>query len=152
MRRSLDQLAVSLRPGSVAAIDTTMRLFAGFVADHDPGVVGAADVARSHIEAFKLWPAARPGRRGRRGATNTTISMRLGHLRSFFARIIEWDYPDAPPRVPVFFGDLPIRTRPLQRFLDDPSAARFIAAARDLPDAFDQLAVRDPLKNRHAPR
>lgn len=141
MRRYLDQLAVSLRPGSVAAIDTTMRLFAGFVADHDPSVVGAADVARPHIEAFKLWTAARPGRRGRPVATNTTISMRLGHLRSFFARIIEWDYPDAPPRVPVFFGDFPIRTRPLPRFLDDPSATRLIAAARDLPDAFDRLAV-----------
>jgi integrase len=141
MRRYLDQLAVSLRPGSVAAIDTTLRLFAGFVADHDPGVAGAADVARSHIEAFKLWTAARPGRRGRVAATNTTISIRLGHLRSFFARIIEWDYPDAPTRVPVFFGDFPIRTRPLPRFLDDPSATRFIAAARDLPDPFDRLAV-----------
>jgi hypothetical protein len=34
--------------------------------------------------------------------------MRLSHLRSFFDRIIEWGYPDAPTRNPVFAGDMPI--------------------------------------------
>jgi len=140
MRRYLDQLAVSLRPGSVTAIDTTLRFFAGFVtANH--GVTTAAAINRTHIEAFKLWVAARPGRGGRSAATNTTIGMRLGHLRGFFARIIEWDYPDVPTRVPVFIGDFPLRTRALPRFLDDAASTKLLAAARNLPDPFDRLAV-----------
>jgi site-specific recombinase XerD len=67
--------------------------------------------------------------------------MRLGHLRSFFAHIIEWDYDDTPSRVPVLLGDFPIRNRALPRFLDDPAAGKLLAAARALPDRFDRLAV-----------
>jgi hypothetical protein len=37
--------------------------------------------------------------------------MRLSHLRSFFDRIIEWGYPDAPARNPVFAGDMPLGIR-----------------------------------------
>lgn len=59
---SLDQLAVSLRPGSVETIDTTLRMFGRFIADHHNDVVGAADISRVHIEAFKPWLVARPGK------------------------------------------------------------------------------------------
>ncbi|MEJ7801342.1 MAG: hypothetical protein WKF60_12535 [Ilumatobacter sp.] len=34
MRRYLAQLAVSWRPGSVDTIDTTLRMFGWFIADH----------------------------------------------------------------------------------------------------------------------
>jgi site-specific recombinase XerD len=64
-----------------------------------------------------------------------------GHLRAFFERIAEWDYPDSPARIPVFASDRPVKDRPLPRFLDDPAAAKLLAAARALPDAFDRLAV-----------
>ena len=141
MRRYLDQIAVSMRPGSVETIDTTLRLFGRFIADDQPGNAGAADIARVHIEAFKPWLASRPGRKGRDRLSPTTIGMRLGHLRAFFARIIEWDYPDAPRRVPVLAGDFPIRNRALPRFLDDPTASKFLTAARNLADPFDRLAV-----------
>lgn len=141
MRRYLDQIAVTLRPGSVDTIDTTLRLFGRFVVDYDPEVRGVADIKRIHIEAFKPWLAARSGQGGRGTLSPTTIGMRLGHLRTFFTRIIEWDYPDAPRRIPVLPGDFPIRNRPLPRFLDDPSASRLMAAARNLPDPFDRLAV-----------
>jgi integrase len=141
MRRYLDQITLSLRPGSVETIDTTLRLFAECVVADHPEVTSAATVSRVHIEAFKPWLAARPGRRGRATLTPTTIGMRLGHLRSFFARIIEWDYDDAPSRVPVFLGDFPIRNRALPRFLDDPAASKLLTAARALPDPFDRLTV-----------
>ena len=49
--------------------------------------------------------------------------------------------PDAPPRNPIFAGDMPIRDRPLPRFLDDPKAAALLTAARKLPDLFDRVAV-----------
>jgi len=141
MRRYLDQITLSLRPGSVETIDTTLRLFAEFLTLDHPEVTSASSVARVHIEAFKPWLAARPGRRARPSLTPTTIGMRLGHLRTFFARIIEWDYDDAPRRVPVLLGDFPIRNRALPRFLDDPASGKLLSAARALPDRFDRLAV-----------
>ncbi len=67
--------------------------------------------------------------------------MRLGHLRCFFDRIIEWGYHDAPARTPVFAGDIPIRDRPLPRFLDDPDATKLLSAARRLPTLFDRVCV-----------
>jgi site-specific recombinase XerD len=67
--------------------------------------------------------------------------MRISHLRGFFERIIEWGYLDAPARNPVFAGDMPIRDRPLPRFLDDADAAALLAAARALPDLFDRVCV-----------
>ena len=141
MRRYLDQLAVSMRPGSIDAIDTTLRMFARFVIDTFPDVHGVAGVGRVHIEGFKPWLAARPNKKGNGTLTPTTIGMRLGHLQAFFARIIGWDYDDQPRRNPVMHGDKPIRNRALPRFLDDPTSQKLLTAARGLPDAFDRLVV-----------
>ena len=141
MGRYLTQLNVSLRPGSVETIDTTLRLFGRFIADNYPEVTAVAELGRVHIEAFKPWLVARPGRKGQEHLTPTTVGMRLGHLRGFFARIIEWDYEDQPRRNPVLSGDTPIRNRALPRFLDDPASGKLLAAARNLPDPFDRLTV-----------
>ena len=70
-----------------------------------------------------------------------TVRQRLGILRTFFERIIEWDYDDAPPRVPVYASDLPKADEPLPRFLDDPTAARLLRAAANDPDPFRRLVV-----------
>jgi integrase len=141
MLRYLTQLKVSLRPGSVETIDTTMRLFGRFITDNHPEVTAIADITRVHIESFKPWLVARPGRKGQPQLTPTTIGMRISHLRGFFSRIIEWDYEDQPRRNPVLGGDTPIRNRPLPRFLDDPAAGKLLNAARNLPDPFDRLVV-----------
>jgi hypothetical protein len=95
--RYLDQLAVSLRPSSVAAIDITLRQLAGWVIAHRPDVTCVAGIDRACIEGYKAAIAARPGYRGITTLSKTTIGMRVGHLRAFFERIIEWGYPDAPP-------------------------------------------------------
>jgi integrase len=63
------------------------------------------------------------------------------HLAAFFRHIIEWDYPDIPARPPVFASDRPIKDKPLPRFLDDAASAKFITAARELPDPFGRLAI-----------
>jgi integrase len=41
----------------------------------------------------------------------------------------------------VFAGDLPLRDRPLPRFLDDAAAAKLLRTARNDPDPFVRLAV-----------
>jgi integrase len=140
MRAYLDQLSVSARPATVTSAAKTLRLFAGHVSDADPACGCVAAIGRGHVEDYKLWLAARPGTK----ATNlsaTTIRNYLGTLRTFFERIIEWGYDDAPARVPVYANDLPRADEPLPRFLDDPTAAKFMATLAADPNPRRRLVV-----------
>lgn len=139
MARYLDQLAVSARPATVLAVDLTLRQFAGSVTATDPTCQTMAQVTRRHFEDYKRWLARRPGKHGALSAT--TISCRLGLLRTFFERIIEWGYDDAPARVPIFAGDFPNRDEPLPKFLDDPTAAKFMASLATDPNPRRRLMV-----------
>jgi integrase len=135
----LDQMALSMRPATIEVADNTLRGFARFLIDEHPDVVGFVDVRRVHVEAFKVFFAGRDTAAGNPPARNT-IRQRLGMLRSFFDRIIEWDWPDAPPRTPIFAVDVPIADDPLPRFLDDAQAARFAATAAQA-EPFDRLVI-----------
>ena len=106
----------------------------------DPACRSVADIGRRHVEDFKIWQAARPGKRGKSLST-TTIRHRLGLLRTFFERIIEWGYDDAPARVPIFPGDFPKPDEPLPKFLDDPTMAKFMAAVTADPNPRRRLMI-----------
>jgi integrase len=136
----LDQIALSLRPASVTAADTALRGLAGLLIDRD--VTRFAAVDRADIEAFKSWLAATPTINGTMPSRNT-IRQRLGIVRSFFDRIIEWGWADAPTRTPMFAIDVPVADDPLPRFLDDAEAARLMAAATRA-EPLDRLVV-EPL-------
>jgi integrase len=127
MSRYLAQLAVSARPGTVTATDLALRLLAGHLIDTDDQCRCVAAIERRHIETFKKTMARRPGRKPGTRLSASTVRNRLGLLRTFFERIIEYDYDDAPSRVPIFNNDLPILDEPLPKFLDDPTAAKFMA-------------------------
>ena len=129
MLRYLDQIALSLRPASVVSADGMLRRFAGYLTTSHPEINGLVDVQRAHIEAFKRYLPTRPGKNGRPPLSETTIRMTLGTLRTFFERVSEWDYPDAPRRVLIFNGDLPTPDDPLPKFLTDPDAAELMRAA-----------------------
>jgi integrase len=135
----VDQLALSMRPATVDVADNTLRCFAGFLVTTHPEIVGFVDVRRCHVEGFKLFFAAHLTVKGSPPARNT-IRQRLGMLRSFFDRIIEWDWPDAPARMPIFAVDVPVADDPLPRFLDDAQAARFATAAA-IAVPFDRLVI-----------
>ena len=109
--------------------DNTLRCFAGYLVDAHPDLVGFVDVRRAHVEGFKVFFAAHLTVKGTPPARNT-IRQRLGMLRSFFDRIIEWDWTDAPARTPIFAVDVPVADDPLPEFLDDGQAARLAAASR----------------------
>jgi len=130
MRRYLDQIACILRPNSVKNTDQALRAFAGFLVESAPEVSSTAQVTRRHIEDYKPWLAKRPGQRTTRVST-ATLAHRLGTLRMFFVRIDEWAWPDAPPRVPMFPGDLPRQDHPLPKALDDAAAAKLLRAAHN---------------------
>jgi site-specific recombinase XerD len=128
MRRYLEQVACVLRPGSVSGADLALRSFAAFLAEAAPEVTSPAVITRRHVEAFKPWLAARPGQNKPR-LTTATIAHRLGTLRMFFVRIAEWGWDEAPPRMPMFPGDLPRQDHPLPKALDDATAAKLLRAA-----------------------
>ena len=137
--RYLDQLAVSMRPATVDVADNTLRCFAGFIVDQHPELGGFVDVRRVHVEGFKLFFVAHVTAAGKPPARNT-IRQRFGMLRSFFDRIIEWDWADAPQRIPIFSIDVPVADDPLPRFLDDVQAAR-LASAAAVAAPFDRLVI-----------
>ena len=130
MRRYLTQTGCVLRPGSVSGADLALRCFAGFLAETAPGVTSTAHITRRHIEDYKPWLAARPGQNKPR-LTTATIAHRLGTLRMFFVRLDAWAWDEAPPRVPMFPGDLPRQDHPLPKALDDAAAAKLLRAAQN---------------------
>ena len=131
MRCYLDQIAVSLRPATVSAGEVMLRRFAGFLTTNYPEINGLVDVQRHHIEAFKRFLATLPGSNGEPPLADATIQMTLGTFRTFFERVSEWGYPDAPTRVLIFNGDLPTPDAPLPKFLSDVDAAKLMRAAAD---------------------
>ena len=129
MVRYIEQIACILRPGSVVGTDLDLRCFATYLTEYHPDVRSIAAIGRPQIEGYKPWLAARPGQNKPR-LTPATIAHRLGVLRIFFVRIEEWGWPEAPPRVPMFHGDVPIQDHALPKALDDASASALLRAAQ----------------------
>jgi site-specific recombinase XerD len=140
MRRYLQQLAHILRPGSVSNADQALRSLAAFLAQQAPDVRFVADIRRHHIEDFRTWLAARPGQRTTR-LTPASLAHRLDTLRMFFIRISDWDWPEAPARVPIIPADLPRQDHPLPKALDDPAAAKLLRAAHTQPRMLVRVVV-----------
>jgi integrase len=142
MSAYLDQLSVSSRPSTVDAASLALRHLVAHITETDPTCTSVAAIERRHIESYKLALAARPGRAGgNKTVSNQTIRHNLGMVRTFCERVIDWDYPDAPRRVPVFTGDLPKADEPTPKFLDDPTAAKFMATLATDPNRRRRLIV-----------
>lgn len=122
MSQYLTQLGTFLAPRSVEAADNTLRQFARWlIAETDVTVI--AGITRTHVEDYKVWLASQK-------LAKNTQRQRLRMIRVFFERLIEWDWDDAPRRNPIFHGDIPPRTDPLPKFLNDQDAAKLMKAAR----------------------
>jgi site-specific recombinase XerD len=139
MRRYLRQLGTFLAPRSVDAAGSALRQLARWMVT-EAGLTAVGGIRRDDIEDYKVWLAAQP-RGGGQTITAETHRQRMRTIRQFFERIIEWDWPDAPPRNPVIAWDIPKKPEPLPKFLDDRDAARLMAAARASADPRDRLVV-----------
>jgi len=139
MRRYLRQLGMFLAPRSVDAADSALRQLARWMVT-EAGLAAVGDIRRDDIEDYKVWLAAQP-RGGGQTITSETHRQRMRTVRQFFERIIEWDWPGAPPRNPVIAWDIPKKPEPLPKFLDDRDAARLMTAARASTDPRDRLVV-----------
>lgn len=141
MRRYLAQQAVSLSPATIEATDRALRIFGLWISGHDPEVVGAADITRAHVEAFKLKLTTDVHTKTGEPLAVNTIRGRLQLLKVFFDRIVEWDLDDAPRRNPVIHGDVPPQPAPLPKFLDDGAMAKFMHHAHLEPVPIRKLCV-----------
>jgi integrase len=138
--RYLDQISHSLRPGSVVVADATLRVFSRYLLVEHPHTLTFAQVGRTEIEGFKAALGNRITAKGTPASPNYR-RQRLGTFRTFFDRIIEWDWPDAPARTPIFATDLPRPDEPLPKFLDDGDATRLARAIAAEPDPLRCLVL-----------
>jgi site-specific recombinase XerD len=139
IQRHLRQLSTFLAPASVTAAENALRQLARWVVA-EAQITAIADVSRDDIEDYKVWLSGKHRSAGQ-VISRETHRQRIRTVRQFFERIIEWDWPDAPPRNPVLAGDIPKKPEPLPKFLDDRDAARVMAAARASADPRDRLVV-----------
>jgi site-specific recombinase XerD len=139
IHRYLRQLGTFLAPRSVTAAEGALRQFARWLIT-EARITAVADIRRDDIEDYKVWLAGRHRSAGQ-VISRETHRQRMRTVRQFFERIIDWDWPDAPPCNPVIAGDIPKKPEPLPKFLDDRDAARLMAAARASADPRDRLVV-----------
>lgn len=143
VRRYLQQMGLSLRPGSAYQEKTRLFRFFSWLARTNPEIARIEHIQRCHIEAFKEYIRWAPLQHKSNGPGDALCSSTRYHFLSalyyFFIRISEWQWPEAPKRVLVFPGDFPIIDKPSPKFLDEISAARFLDAARNHPDLFTRL-------------
>lgn len=139
-RRYVAQIELSQRPNTVLKADEALRSLSRHLVEHHPEVRGFADVSRLHIESFKL---ALGEHRTAKGTPYSAASLRqrLGMVHSFFERICEWGWEDAPARVPLHNSDLPRPIEPLPKALDDAAAAKFMQALAAEKDPRRRLCV-----------
>ena len=110
------------------------------IGNSHPEVHSFSQVQRAHAESFKAELAQRRIFDDK-GLKPNTVRLRLLCLRSFFDRINEWGWPEAPDRPPLFLTDVPAKDEPLPKALDDAAAARFMRAAAAEGDPRRQLVV-----------
>jgi integrase len=127
MANYLDQIALTLRPASVEAAERALRDLATYVTEHTK-VVAVRGLRRGHLEGYRSWLSRKVLDKGKT-ISPRTVRHRLGMLRNFFERLIEWEWDDAPRSGLIVSADLPLVDEPLPRFLDDTAAAALIRAA-----------------------
>ena len=94
MQRYLMRLAAFQAPASVDVAVPSLRQFAQWMLS--AGLHSVAAVRRDDIEVFKVWLANKPHPCG--GTISAeTHRQRLRMVRSFFERIIEWDWDGPQP-------------------------------------------------------
>jgi len=140
-RRYVAQVELSLRPNTTKHIESDLREFGAWLTDAHPDLTSCAELERRHIEDYKAWISAKPGRYTGKPLSRASVKNRLINLHCFFDRITEWGYPNPPQRPLIFTGDLPIVDKPLPRFLDDAAATKLMRASRADPDPLSRLIV-----------
>jgi len=139
-QRYLAQLDLSLHHNSVARTGDSLRRFCRHLVGCYPELRQFSEVGRAHVESYKLALAGHVTAKGTPLKVNT-LRMRLGMLMTFFDRIIEWGYEDAPVRNPLFISDIPRPEELLPKALDDAAAAKFLREVAAEPEPLRRLVL-----------
>ena len=114
---------------SVDAAENALRQLARWMTDRAPGCDGGRRRSDAiDIEDFKLWLATQPRRRRADDHDGAPTGSGCGPLRSVLRADHRVGLARRPPRNPVIDGDIPKKTEPLPKFLDDRDAAKLMAA------------------------
>jgi hypothetical protein len=142
MTACLEQLVVSFRPGRLEAASLSLREFDTHRTRIDPACVSVPAVERRHVEcqSSPSRSSSPPGRaatapcrlRRSQPARDAAHLVRAGH---------RLELPRRPAAGPVFAGDLPKADEPLPKFLDVPTAAKFVAVLATEPHRRRRLIV-----------
>jgi hypothetical protein len=97
IQRYLQLLAAFLAPASVNAAENALHQFARWMIA-DAGLDSIAAVRRDDIEDYKVWLAARPRAGGQAITAETHPGSGSVPYASSPGRVIEGDWPDAPPQ------------------------------------------------------
>jgi hypothetical protein len=82
-----------------------------------------AGIRRDDIEDYEVWPSGSPGVKGALSAN--THRQLLRTLRASLERLIEWDWPDAPPATRSWAATSPKNPSRCRTSHDDRDTARF---------------------------
>jgi len=139
-QRYLAQLELSLHHNSVTRTSDSLRRFCRHLLSCHPELGHFSEVERIHVESYKLALSGHVTAKGTPLKVNT-LRMRLGMLMTFFDRIIEWGYQDAPVRNPLFTSDIPRPEELLPKALDDAAATRFLREVAAEPEPLRRLVL-----------
>ena len=149
-------------PGSAGGVVTTLDGRSGVAgtapprrpSDRDrPCVhVGGGDRA-SPYRVLQGGAGGPPGQRAQQdGEPRRRSATTWGWLRTFFERIIDCDYPDAPGGFPIFTGDLPKADEPHTEVPRRPHRRQVHGRSRHRPQPAPPAHRRAPRPHRHARR
>jgi integrase len=122
-------------PSTRDGIAIRLAHFGRHLATVDPALTCLAGLDRQrHIETYLAAVAAAGRLWGGQPISVGEQRNRIITLGRFLADIIEWGWPDAPPRRLVFARDIPKMPRPLPRYLPVDADRRLTQALHDSPN------------------
>jgi integrase len=131
----LERLRATCAPATVSGRATHLAHFGRHLASIDPQLSSLAELdRRRHIEPYLTKVAQ--GRSSRTGGPLSADERqaRVAAVRRFVDDIIEWGWPEAPPRQLVFASDLPRLPRVLPRYLPPDADRRLVGALETSPN------------------
>lgn len=141
----LDARATVLRPKTIDKLTSALGVFGEFISQNYPEVTSLKKLQRTHVEAFLVWTATRPGRGNKARAGRQVGPFVSAHaaftLRNFLYDITAWGWADAPRRQLVFATDIPRQPEILPRGLAPDADAALMAAIAELNDVFARTGL-----------
>jgi integrase len=115
-------------PGSVAVATSSLRTFTSWLADRDALPARPEQITRALLEDFRTHVHTLPVSAARRSGHLTAVKVFLDDVR-----LHDWA-PGLPPNATYYRGEIPHKTSPLPRFIDE-----FVMGQLERDETLDRL-------------